>query len=408
MRPLLLALVFLAAIGCDKCNVDPLVDYCEVNAECAMVEGEVVLEIPSSVCEPGRLVCQGDVVTCEGIRECGPEVCNGIDDDGDGDVDEGTDRPYNEPRDAEKCASQTEGGCRAVQMICVQGIEFCRISNGPYPEVCDGVDNNCKDGVDEGMDPEFYYPFDEYPNTIGVGVCAAGVSLCEEGAVRVIPPRLPRATDICGNGLDDDCDGSTDEAEEGDDVGPIAFSFVVDVSGSMNPYLEDVRTGGCSIARSIAAQTFYLSQFSLTTYGDQTADDGTFRFTHLVQDFTDAETFCGALEQYARGPSGSQEYQVEGIIEATTATWPLGMNRHLMLISDEDIHTFQETEEEGLNRVIESCTSMPFEFHAFLTPQTAFEWEPVLETCGGHDAHPLNEIGDAVALLLPEANECQP
>jgi len=106
------------------------------------------------------------------------EVCgNGIDDDCDGAVDDG-------------CSSCVPTGA----------------------EICDNVDNNCVNGIDEGCDDDN----DDH--------CDSGMSMGSSGSIHCprTPPgrtvgddcddtnaaRCPSATEICGNGIDEDCSGS--------------------------------------------------------------------------------------------------------------------------------------------------------------------------------------------------------
>lgn len=71
-------------------------------------------------------------------------------------------------------------------------------------ERCNGIDDNCDGSTDEEVNPE--------PSACGLGACTStGVRTCEEGEwVDSCVPGTPAVGDPC-DGLDNDCDGETDE-----------------------------------------------------------------------------------------------------------------------------------------------------------------------------------------------------
>jgi hypothetical protein len=76
---------------------------------------------------------------------------------------------------------------------------------GAPDAICDGLDNNCNLGIDEDFEP--------YQTTCGVGACAStGEAECTFGGVLTdsCVPGAP-STETC-NGVDDNCDGTIDNA----------------------------------------------------------------------------------------------------------------------------------------------------------------------------------------------------
>ena len=72
-------------------------------------------------------------------------------------------------------------------------------------EVCDGVDNNCDGQIDEGN------PGGGASCNTGLpGVCAAGANVCSASGLVCAPSVAPSA-EVCGDLLDNDCDGQVDE-----------------------------------------------------------------------------------------------------------------------------------------------------------------------------------------------------
>jgi len=119
----------------------------------------------------------------------GPEVCDGVDNDCNGLVDDGL-LPIT-------CGI---GQCQNTVPACVGGSPNTCTPNSPGMEVCDGIDNDCDGSVDEGLGTV----------TCGMGACQVTVPSCVMGHSNTCTPGSP-SPEVCGNGIDDDCDGTTDE-----------------------------------------------------------------------------------------------------------------------------------------------------------------------------------------------------
>ncbi|MCA9561108.1 MAG: putative metal-binding motif-containing protein, partial [Myxococcales bacterium] len=130
--------------------------------------------------------------------------CDGRDNDCDGVTDPGC-----ECRGAETRGCGTDvGPCTFGLQSCLDGAwGECVGGIRPVDETCDGVDEDCDGRVDEGTVERLFC-------SVGLGACAAtGRQACIEGAVGCDATLGPAADEIC-NGVDDDCDGSTDEGQD--------------------------------------------------------------------------------------------------------------------------------------------------------------------------------------------------
>jgi len=165
---------------------------------------------------PQLEVCDGLDNNCDGIVDegcpaCVPttEVCDGVDNDCDGEVDEGC--PACEP---------SAEVCDGVDNDCDGEVdEGCPPICDPGEEECDGIDNNddCEHVVDEGCPCE---PIGEGRDCgTDVGACVIGTQYClDDGDGDEVGEwgyacdgAIEPADEICCNMIDDDCDGETDE-----------------------------------------------------------------------------------------------------------------------------------------------------------------------------------------------------
>jgi hypothetical protein len=118
------------------------------------------------VCSNGTLSCSGNTITCDPVQQPSAELCNTLDDDCDGSVDEGN------PQGGGSCTIGGVGQCGAGTVTCTSGALVC-VNDGitASPELCNGLDDDC-DGLT-----------DETPSGVGVACNCGGTTVCGGGAI---------------------------------------------------------------------------------------------------------------------------------------------------------------------------------------------------------------------------------
>lgn len=170
-------------------------------------------------CGAGVVVCSGGKAVCssnpDGSQPAAQaEGCNGLDDDCDG----STDEDFSLGGLAIGAPCSAAGECGIGEVYCAaDGVPRCSSAaggpdSGAQPEACNGLDDDCDGVTDDGITLDGLALGE---TCWSGGVCGSGSVVCADNGAVVCStaagqPASPAMDESC-NGLDDDCDGATDE-----------------------------------------------------------------------------------------------------------------------------------------------------------------------------------------------------
>lgn len=163
------------------------------------------------ICKPAPLeeLYWGD---CKPTHTISKEICNEIDDDCDGQVDEGF--------FVGSICSVGLGSCLVKGSLrCVDGKAVCDAEQRskektPQEEICNNVDDDCDGKIDELLTKactkeDYKGP----PDTFHVGTCHAGTRSCNGGTWGACEQDHTPQPENCWNDQDDDCNGIPDRED---------------------------------------------------------------------------------------------------------------------------------------------------------------------------------------------------
>ena len=177
-----------------------------------------------------------------GIHPGATETCNSVDDNCSGSTDEGLLTTFYTDADGDGYGGSSKALCAANATYTITIGGDCNDSSASIKpgatETCNGLDDNCNSQTDEGLAMTTYYvdsDGDGYGTGAGSARCGPGGGFtasvngdCNDGSASV----KPSATETC-NGVDDNCNGATDEGFTG------------------NPYYKDADGDGYGAGASV-------------------------------------------------------------------------------------------------------------------------------------------------------------
>lgn len=345
------------------------------------------------ICSTGKTDRDKDkILICVGQVSPKQEECNNLDDNCNGYIDDSYGGyPLTKSFYSLHNTCNPLGVCKYTDQICVEGEWLCRYPDNFGAEVCDGEDNDCDGETDEDtyddpiFDAEDRYVYSADLDTLNVGECRAGYKECVDGVVSIRNMRTP-IPEICGNDDDDDCDGVTDEIE--DDGTESEFALIIDYSGSMSYIIESVADALCSWSVQGVLQNSRFAVIAIGYYGPEND-----RETKVLTDFTDSATACNVIRNANRPQfAGGTEHQLNATFNANDPTAPSGYvnwssaTRRVLIFSDEQLQQdFRPTVEEAIESVVEQCTQIGYTIGVFINYNVLDQplWVDLTQRCNG-------------------------
>ncbi len=205
---------------CDAVPKPGSIEQCNgKDDDCDSLIDEEITEVCTTDCGSGTKPCvNGEFGECTAVAPK-DETCNGIDDDCNGVIDDIVPIP---------CT----GICGPGFKVCVLG-ELGGCSATGSADVCDGKDNDCDGKIDNDLATGGALTQECTVVTTLVGECAKGKQTCTAGTFSGVEckPNQESTPEVC-DGVDNDCDGVTDNTASGD---PVSVACYADEAGVAGP-----------------------------------------------------------------------------------------------------------------------------------------------------------------------------
>ncbi len=190
--------------GPERCNGAD--DNCNNQIDEGFTLGATCSNGVGACARPGHTICApgGAGTTCDATPGTGVgESCNGLDDDCDGFTDDGLGL-------GDLCSVGVGECLRSGVKLCAAGQIACSVTAGaPQDEVCNGKDDDCQDGIDNGFDVGTACDGDDLDG------CRDGLWQCAQDGTRTCVDGPEVGVEIC-DGSDNNCNGVTDEGCDDD------------------------------------------------------------------------------------------------------------------------------------------------------------------------------------------------
>ena len=247
----------------------------------------------TGACEPGRTACVRGVLQCGGGVGPQSELCNSADDDCDGRTDESV-APAPIPGVGDRCGATDLGICAYGTLACTGGALSCTGATTSRAELCNGLDDDCDGALDDSLTRPAAATIPTCAETRGV--CVGRTPTCRGVAGWACDfPTTYQAVETRCDLLDNDCDGTADEGclrPVGSDV-RIDTQNGLTETNTLNPVIA---VSGANVqaawtetfTRVVAPDTFLDAR----VYASRSADNGTTWSTGTRLNTTNGDTFA--------------------------------------------------------------------------------------------------------------------
>jgi hypothetical protein len=204
------------------------------------------------------------------------EICDGIDNDCDGAIDEGLISKFYRDSDGDGYGNPLSSvdACSAPSGYVSNGLDCDDTRQDVHPdlsEICDGIDNDCDGEIDEGLVSRFYRDMDgdgygDPSNFVDNCTAPSGYVAnnldCNDAYSNV----HPAAPEVC-DGIDNDCNGLVDD---NDKCRILAKSVCEDDTYEPNDFFDSARELGSSVTQinaKICPENFDYYKISIGSPG---------------------------------------------------------------------------------------------------------------------------------------------